>query len=258
MSKIFRLSFFILFLTNALMAQDQSSAPAEESDLKDYNALLIAPAFTASYTLGPLGERFGFMGNVGLNLGYNFRRNWQIGVEGCFLFTNQVKEVNLLNSIATSTGSFISLNGELVTVKLQGRGYIGRFFFGKTIPIKKEKPGNGIMLQSSLGVVAHQILINVREDVLPQLNKTYRKGYDRLGVGPVFSQFIGYTMLEKKKFFNFYAGFQAEIFLSRGMRPVDFDTGRKNNVWILGFLPGFKIGYYIPVFLNTGKNDFYY
>lgn len=255
----FRIYFLFAVCAFYLTAQGQ-----EEEFISDKNytsAFLITPAYSFQFPLGDMQKRFGGNSNIGGTLTYQFLKRWHIGVEGGFLFSNNVRENTILDSLATafdgSNAKFINaLDNSLLGVTLQERGWSVKLVAGKTIILnKKQNPLNhsGLLLLTGIGFLEHKILIDVSEEVLPQLNKTYRKGYDRLTNGVVISQFIGGIFLKHKKWLAFYGGLQADIAFTQNRRPWNFDTYSADTKKRIDAFIGIKIGWTIPVFR---KKDF--
>jgi hypothetical protein len=214
------------------------------------NAILIAPAFTAQFPLLDMQKRFGYNSQLGGSLSYQLRKHWHIGVDAGFMFGTKVKEDSVLNKISTSQGNFVGVqNGTLVNVFLQERGFTVKAFFGKTIVFGKNPLNHsGLLLLTGVGFMQHKILIDVRKETIPQLNSTYRKGYDRMANGPVISQFIGGIYLKHKKWLSFYGGVQADIAFTQSRRVMNFDTQTSDTQKRIDLLIGIKFGWIIPVF----------
>lgn len=130
-------------------------------------------------------------------LSYRFGKGWMAGVEGSYLFGNKVKENTILSGISTS--EHITNEGYLVDTKLSEEGFSVKAVGGKVFRVSKRLPGSGIFLLGGLGYLQHKILIQAPTRLVPQLDKTYRKGYDRLSNGPVLSLGTGFMLNRTKK-----------------------------------------------------------
>lgn len=245
---------FILFLsiflfTTNIYAQDEDFI----SDRNYTSAFLIAPAYTFQFPLGDMQKRFGVNSVIGASVTYQFLNRWHIGIEGGFLFGNKVKENTILDSLSTATGGkFINAeDNSLLNLSLQERGWNGKLLIGKTIILNKNQSKlnhSGLLFLTGIGFLQHKILIDVREEVLPQLNKTYRKGYDRLSNGFVLSQFIGGIFLKHKKWFSVYGGVQADVAFTHNKRHWNFDTYSAETKQRYDIFIGIKLGWVIPAF----------
>jgi hypothetical protein len=231
------------------------------SDKNYTSAFLISPAYSFQFPLADLQKRFGGNSNIGATITYQFLQHWQVGAEGGFMFGNRVRENTILDNLATASdgkdAKFINaLDNSLLSVMLQQRGWTAKLIAGKTLIVnKKQNPLNhsGILFLTGIGFIEHKILIDVSEEVLPQLNKTYRKGYDRLTNGWVLSQFVGGIFLQHKKWVAFYGGVQVDVGFTQNRRPWNFDTYSADTKKRIDVLVGIKVGWTIPVFR---KNSF--
>jgi hypothetical protein len=208
--------------------------------------------------MGNMADRFGFNNLFGLQLMYKMKKNWIIGVEGSFLFGTKLRENYVIDNITTSSGQLIGQQNELVGVKSQEFGCNVKFNVGKIIPFSHKYPDAGLLLLTGIGFLQHKIGLNVREDVLPQLDKTYRKGYDRMSNGPVISQFIGGVFMARKKFVSAYAGIQFDMGFTENRRAYDFYLQRKLSEKRLDMFIGIRVGWILPIFLQASEKEYYY
>lgn len=253
--------FLLLVSCAPLLISAQEETGSDKRKKKNFEpntAILIAPTYTAQFPFGNMGDRFGFNNLIGLNLSYKIKKNWIIGLDGNFLFGTKVREDYVLDKISTSTGQFIGTDNSLIKVRGQERGGVLKVVVGKIIPFSEKYPDAGLMLQTGLGFIQHKIAIDVRENLLPQLNKTYRKGYDRMANGFVMSQFIGGAFMERKKFYSFYGGFQVDVAFTEGRRAYDFFNQAPLNDKRIDVFVGFKLGWVIPIFLQASEKEYYY
>ena len=100
--------------------------------------------------------------------------------------------------------------------------------------------------------------IETQDQVIPQLELNYRRGYDRLTVGPNLHQFVGYTFLSNGGFYNFYGGLYAQEGFTKNQRTIFYDqpntpvpTNTRLDIQI-----GFRLGWYIPFYKRMPK-DYY-
>ena len=221
------------------------------------NAVLINAYYTALFPLGELSNRFGFGNNIGLNVSYKIKKNWQIGVEGAYYFGTDVKETSILNSIVASTGQLITTDGVLDNATLALSGFDFKLRVAKVFTVSKKHPNSGVMLSVAGGFLQHKIWINVSETKFPQLDKTYRTGYDRLTNGPEISTFLGYLYLERKKFLSFYGGVEFGAAFTKNQRAWNFDEMRRDDHQRYDMFVGIKVGWVIPIFTNKDNEEYY-
>lgn len=249
-----KLTFLLLtsFIASSLFSQ--------KGDDKIFfdDAFLISPNYSFQLPMSDMYNSYGFNHNIGLELGYKFKQNWLISVEGNFLFGSKVKDESHLNSILTTEGSVIGLDGDLESVNLSGRGMNLMAKFGKIIHFSPKMPNSGLLLKFGIGYIDHKILIDTKDANVPQLSKELKTGYDRFTSGVAFSQYVGLIKLEKKKFLNLSFGVELTEGITQNRRPFDFGTGQKMNNTRLDLLIGFKFNWYLPVFMGTSNKDEYY
>ena len=222
------------------------------------NAVLISPYYTALFPVGELSNRFGFSNDVGLNISLKAKKNWLIGVEGAYLFGSKVKENPLIPLSTQATGQIIGQDGTLNNIPIQLSGFEIGLRVGKLIPVlKKKHPNTGILISLAPGFIQHKIQINADANNIPQLNTTYRQGYDRLTNGPSVSGGLGFQYLEKKKFLNFYGGLDFAAGFTQERRNWNFDLMSADKHQRVDMLIGIKVAWVIPVFTNR-DNEVYY
>ena len=93
---------------------------------------------------------------------------------------------------------------------------------------------------------------------VPQVDKPYQPGYDRLAGGPAVYQFVGYQQLALDRRLNFYLGGEVMAGFTRNLRAFDLATaapppsgGRTDLVL------GVRIGLIVPIYRGEGQEIFY-
>jgi hypothetical protein len=113
------------------------------------------------------------------------------------------------------------------------------------------------LLQGGIGFIQHKILIQAPTRLFPQLDKTYRKGYDRMSNGALFSLSTGFKFLERKKLLSFNIGAIAELGLTQNRRAWDFDLDKKDTKKRTDLFVGVKLGWIIPILTNKDNVDLF-
>ena len=183
----------------------------------------IAVNYGASFPSAELAERFGYLNQLGLLAGYKTTKNWFYGIDGNFLFGNQIKIDDPLANLRDSKGNITDQNGDIAGVLLFSRGFNVNATVGKVFPVFGSNQNSGIFVQAGLGYLAYKIRVETTDDVVPQIELDYRKGYDRLTVGGNTHQFIGYAYMANRGFVNFYGGFYAQQGYTRNARDIFYD-----------------------------------
>lgn len=241
-----------IFLSSLLFLSTNAQVNIKDS-------IVFTPLISASYSYqwpgGDLVNRFGSNSSIGAAFMIKTKRNWIIGIDGNFIFGNNVKENGILDNISTENGQIIDEYGTPIAIDFFERGFSTSFKFGKLFPLLGPNKNSGVVLIGSLGLLQHNIRI---EGDFPQIQDDYKKGYDRLTNGLALSEFIGYLYLGNKRTLNFYAGFEFTQAWTQNRRSYNFDTMEKDETKRIDVLSGFKIGWIIPLYKRVPEEYYYY
>ena len=104
------------------------------------------------------------------------KNNIITGVEGSFMFGNNIKNEDILSNITTNEGFLINSSGELNQVIFYQRGFNSHILFGKKL---KKDPNKltGLYIYGGLGYIDHKIRIEADRSHLPQINDDYIYSY---------------------------------------------------------------------------------
>lgn len=219
----------------------------------------IGLQYGANWTAGDLAERYGFTNSLGAHAGYKTKKNWIFGIEGNFLFGNNIRIDRLLDNLRDSRGEILNTSGQPSIVVFYNRGFNVNFAISKIIPVLSPNPNSGIMIQLGAGYLWHKLRIEAQEDEVPQISGDYLKGYDRLTIGMNVSEFIGYNYMANQGIWNFYAGFYAMHGFTKNQRDVFWDhpNEKVDKGLRIEHIIGFKVGWLIPIYKREVK-EFYY
>jgi len=220
---------------------------------------MIGVHYGANWTAGDLYQRYGFLNHIGILAGYKTSRNVFWGMDANFMFGNQVKMTGLFDHLVDSYGNITDVNGDIAKVLVYSRGVNVNFAAGFILPILSPNENSGIFIHGGVGYLLHRLRVETQDQVIPQLELDYKKGYDRLTIGPNLHQFIGYSFLANGGFYNFYGGFYIQEGFTKNKRTIFFDqpdvpvsTDTRIDIQY-----GVKIGWQIPFYKRQPK-DFYY
>lgn len=219
----------------------------------------IAVHYGGNWTKQDLAQRYGYLNHIGLLAGYKTKRNWFYGLEGNFMFGDQIRLTGLFDNLVDSKGNITDINGDIAKVLVLARGMNINFSIGKVIPVFSKNKNSGIFVHAGAGFLAHKMRIDTRDQVIPQIELDYRKGYDRLSMGYNLHQFIGYAYMANHGLINFYGGFYIQEGFTKNQRLINFDqpdTPVSQKVMRDTQL-GFKAGWLIPIYKRKPK-DFYF
>jgi hypothetical protein len=215
--------------------------------------------YGANWTSGDLAKRYGFLNHIGGLAGYKTNKNWFWGVEGNFIFGNQIRLTNLFDHLVDSFGNITDQNGDIGKVMLYARGFNVNLSVGKVIPVFRDNQNSGIFIHAGSGFLLHKLRVETQDHVIPTLELEYRKGYDRLATGINTHQFLGYAFLSDRGSLNFYTGFYAMQGFCRDRRTIYFDQPEipVDQSLRLDMTYGLKLGWFIPIYKRKPK-DFYF
>jgi hypothetical protein len=246
----------LLLLPLAFLLQAPSYA---QGGLRDTSLMMVPLTFSYAYQLptGDMADRFGWNNNLGFSAAVKFPSNYQIGLEGGFIFGNQVIDRGMLSPITTSNGIIVNQDGDPAGILLFERGYTIMAVAGKLIPVAGPNPNSGILLKLGGGYMRHKVLIQSQNDVVPALEGDYQKGYDRLSAGPVAMLYAGYRNLSNNRYLNFSIGFEMELGFTGSLRPYDFDRGRADTGTRFDGLNGIRFGWILPIYHARDDRQYY-
>ena len=219
----------------------------------------IGIEYGGNWTQEDLAERYGFMNHLGIIVGYKTSKNWFYGIESCFQFGNNVRMTGVFDHLVDSYGNITDVDGNIADVLVYPRGFSSNLTIGKIIPILGSNKNSGLFIHSGVGYLLHHMKIETNEQVIPQIELDYKKGYDRLTTGINLHQFIGYNFMSNHGGYHFFGGFYAQEGFTKNRRTINFDqpdtpvsTELRLDVQI-----GFKLGWVIPIYKRKPK-DFYF
>lgn len=230
-----------------------------QSGIQDTSITLVPITLSYAYQLpnGDLGNQFGANHNIGLSASVKFKSNYSLGLEGSFIFGNNVTDRSMLRNITTGNGVIVNQDGEPAKILLFERGYTVMAFAGKVLSVAGPNPNSGILLKLGAGYMRHKVLIESQNDVVPALEGEYLKGYDRLTAGPAAMFFAGYQHLGNNRFINFMVGFELNIGFTESLRPYNFDTGRADTGTHFDGLNGLRFGWTLPIYKARDDRQYY-
>lgn len=230
-----------------------------QSNIRDSSIAMNIAGVYYSFQIpgGDLADRFGASSMVGVNYSYKFKSRLMISANGGFIFGSKLKEDSILAGIADAEGNILGNDGRFADVRLFERGFHASLTIGKLFTFKKPNPNSGIALAVGPGFMQHKIRIEPIGNTVPQLDKEYRKGYDRLTNGLELHESITYYYFGNRYLINFYFGFDFIQGFTQNRRSYNFDTMLKDETKRLDLLFGIKAGWMLPIY-KKAPNKFYY
>lgn len=219
--------------------------------------VMIGGTFAFQLPGGDLADRFGNNFNIGGTFQLKTRTNWIFGVDGSFIFSDQVKENQILKNISTSQGFIINDNGYYADVFLYERGFMFNVKAGKIFPLIGPNPNSGLITTLGVGILQHKILIEDKGNRSPQLSDAYKKGYDRLTNGLSLTEYLGYINFSNHRLINFTAGLEFTQAFTQNRRDFNFDTMTRDDKSRIDLLFGVRVAWIVP-FYKRMPHEFYY
>ena len=248
-----------LFILLSLLIS-ASGIYGQESDINAPNLRTwVAFEYGANGTFGALAERYGFLNHVGLMTGIKTKGNLFFGLNSTFLFGNTVRLTEVFDHLTDSYGNITDINGDIAAVVVFPRGFSSNLTFGKVFSVLSPKPNSGIFIHGGVGYLLHKMKIETNEQVIPQLELDYKKGYDRLTTGINFHQFIGYNFMAESRGYHFYGGIYAQQGLTKNRRDLFYDRPDEPvpSETRLDLQFGVKLGWVIPIYKRQPQ-EFYF
>ena len=219
----------------------------------------IGAEYGGNWPQADLAERYGFMNHIGVMTGFKSSKNWFYGLQSSFHFGNDIRLTGLFDHLIDSYGNITDVNGDIAAVLVFPRGFNINACIGKIFPVFGSNKNSGIFVHTGVGYLLHRMKIETNEQVIPQIELDYKKGYDRLTSGVNIHQFVGYNFMLNDGGYHFYGGLYAQEGFTKNRRTINFDepdvpvsTELRLDVQI-----GFKLGWVIPIYKRQPK-DFYF
>lgn len=212
------------------------------------NVMTVAFGYGNFFSNGDFADRFGNTHTLEFAARYKLSNNFTLGVQSNFLFSENVKENNILNSLLTENAEVLDENGNAAAIILMQRGYHIHMEVGKIFSLKKFNPNTGIWVRAGAGFLQHKIRIEHQNHKIPFLEDDYLKGYDRLTNGLSLYQSIGFINFSNSKLANFSIAFEAYEAFTQNRRELNFDTGEKDDKKRLDIMLGVKVNWILPLY----------
>lgn len=250
----FKILFFVSILTF-----HYSFSYGQRDVSEPIGTTYVGIQYGANLTGGSYAERYGFTSTIGALAGYKTKKNWVYALDGNFIFGNKVKIEGLLDNLKDSQGRILNTSGGPAIVLYFNRGFTINGSVGKIFSKLGHNPNSGVMIQLSAGYFWNRLRIETQEDEVPQLQGDYLKGYDRLEIGLNTSQFIGYSFMANRGFYNFYAGFYFQQNFSKDQRDIYWDHPNEpvDKGLRIGHFFGARVGWLVPIYKRQTK-EFYF
>lgn len=227
-------------------------AQQDKPEGKPPGAILIDLAYAMQQPEGDLKQTFNFNFNLGSRISYLSPDNWIFGINGEWLFSDNIK-IDVLAPLRASSGELVELTGKSGLTQQGQRGMLFTAHVGRLIPLQKNTRRHNLEFRLGAGYLQHWVRIRLlgRPEDLPQLFGEYKKGYDRRTAGLALQQYAGYRYISKNRLVNLFIGLDFTEGFTYNQRYYNFDTREVDDKMHTDLLLGFRAGFTIPFFIYT-------
>ena len=216
----------------------------------------LALSYARQFPGGDLSSRYGDSNSLGLLFNVKTAKNWVFGVDGTFIFGNDVHEPGLMSNLFTENNEIIDNTGHVATIQIQQRGFTAFATGGRVFNVIGPNSNSGLLVKLGVGFIQHKIRIEHALNKITQLEDEYLKGYDRLTNGFGLSQFVGYYHMDSKRLSNFFIGIESNQGFTQSRRDFNFDTGIADTQPRFDLLLGIRAGWVIHLY-SREPEEFY-
>jgi hypothetical protein len=213
-------------------------------------------SFSFQNPQGDLADRFGRNNAISIGFEYKTKSNWSFGSEFNWMFSNNVNEVGMLDSLVGNTGILIDQQGSASQVTFEQRGFTLFGSVARTFSFTKNR-NSGIYISAGAGYMRHHIDLVYANSLVPQLGD-YEAGYDRLTGGMAFKGFFGYQHLDPNLRLNLRIGYEYIYGHTQSLRPFNYDTRMKDDRIRQDILRGMKISLVVPFYTKKNDDEFFF
>lgn len=251
-NNLFRTTCIAAILVLSFQALGQQK---REREIKPNKILNFQFAYTYNEPSADLVKRFGTFHGAGFGLLLKGKKNFVYAIDATYYFGDEINENNFLSNLTNSSGVITNTGGYPAEYTITMRGLGLQAKFGKVFPLSELNRNSGIVLMAGGGFMSHHINITTNNNDIAPLTDDYKKGYDRLSMGPAISQTLGYYFHSKNRYINFYVAFDCTQAFTSSVRKYNYDLreadtqNRTDLIWSL------KFNWMIPMYLTTKEED---
>ncbi len=244
--------FLACFLLSAVVVNAQRDLKSEPIFTPIYGL-----TYKGSFSGGDFADRWGYSNALGAEVNFKLKSGLTFGLESQFLFGNTFRDSAIFEKVFNSNNQITGLSGAPgdILYLLRGANFSGQI--GYVFTKVGKNPNAGPWINFGLGYIQHKIRIESNYDQINQFKESYIKGYDKLSMGVLSKQFIGYLQQGDKNFLNFYAGFEFTQGFTKNVRTYNFDSEGPENDLRLDLMFGFKVGWMVPIYKRQ-LQEYYY
>ena len=218
---------------------------------------MIGMHYTPILPAGDLKDRYGFMNQLGMTVGYKDKANFVYGIEGNFYFGNRVTNDSIFDFLTDNLGNTSEADGQFGSIEVLSRGFNFHAHIGKISPVFGSNPNSGLYVSLGAGYSLMKYRIQTTYDFIPLVETENRNLYDRQSVGFSLHQFIGYSLINATRPIHFYIGLYANQSFAQYSRSWFYDQGPAPDGILQDFQFGLRAGWYIPIYKRKAKTIYF-
>ncbi len=205
---------------------------------------------------GDIAKMYNNFSSIGFGGLLKTKQNWIVSGEINYLFGKEIKDEHILDRLVNGGGYIALANGSPADFSVGMRGFEGFVKAGRLFAFNKYNMNCGFILTGGVGFIQHYINFAFQSNsTVPQLDKNYQKGYDRLTEGIAFNQFAGYYFHSKSRLINFYIGVDFTEGFTKNKRSYNYDKMEFDKNVKRDYVTSFRAGWMIPIYLNTKEEN---
>ena len=206
---------------------------------------------------GFFAELFKNNPSIGTSFFVEKENHFFYGIEANYLFGNNIKNESLiLSNITNKDGSIIASDGYYANINFSRSGLSSNIFAGYAIHLNKTNL-SGVYFSFGIGYVNQKILIDTKNENIPQLNEEYKKGYDSASDGIYGKLSINYKHYSKKGGIQISTGLFNSFARVKRLNSYLFNDNVNDDSLHFGSQFGFNFGLIIPI-LKINQEEFHY
>lgn len=254
--KLFR--FFTSLILPVILLTVLMPVSAQVNPKDSLNISLINVGASVNLPAADLSKRFGFNGTISGGYSRLFMNRRMVEVTGDFIFGDKIKnKYSVLSLIANENGQVIDQEGTLKDVYIYERGYSLYFSAGKLFPRSSYNPNTGLLLMAGIGYLQHKYRFEIENNNAPQLEVSFKKGYDHLCGGPSLRQYVGYYHIGNSKKINYFIGVELKEAFTFSFRPYYINEMKYADEKRFDVMAGIKFGWILPLYKKS-QSTYYY
>jgi len=207
---------------------------------------------------GDIAKRYGLNAGAGGSYILKTKKNWLFSAEFTALYSNKLKQKDVISGLVDPNGCFITINGDEQFPTISERGFYTGLRLGKVLPVFGPNKNSGLMITASGGLLQYKTFYRQEEHTIPIIMDDYAKLIDYLTNGFAMNEFVGYLHLDNERPINFYVGLEFHQAWTKCRRDWLYDLHGPENINRHDFLFGIRAAWLFPIGKKTTGSYTYF